>query len=119
MATLQWARLSSYLHIHLRRGAWYRVLELRALDAVLDVNGRRVTVPRPFVEITATPPRHWTVVEPPHSASHGQTHSGGRYAVCPNCRERQLLDRRPDRMRCGRCNGLFEIGWREGYLRES
>lgn len=119
MNALQWARLSADLDVRLRRGAWYRVLQLRALEVVLDVRGTRVTVPRPFVEIVVTPPRRWTVVHEPRLASHGQTDPGGRYAVCPSCRERQLLDGRPGSMRCGRCNGLFEVGWNEAYLTAS
>ena len=57
MPALQWARVNADLNLRLRRGAWYRVLELHALEAVLDVRGGRVTVPRPFLEIVGTPPR--------------------------------------------------------------
>jgi len=67
---LQWARLNADLNIRLRRGAWYRVLELHPLEAVLDVRGGRVTVPRPFLEIVGTPPRRWTVVAELRDASH-------------------------------------------------
>lgn len=112
----QWARLSADIDVPLRRGAWYRVLELRALEVVLDVKGAHVTVPRPFTEIVGRPPRRWTVVPRPRPASHRHTESEGRYAVCPSCRERQSLDGRPSSMRCVRCNGLFDIGWNESYL---
>ena len=116
MTALQWARLSADLDVPLRRGAWYRIVERRALDVVLDVNGACVTVPRPFVEIVARPPRRWTVVPRPRPASHRHADAGGRYAVCPSCRERQSFDGRPSSMRCGRCNSLFDIAWNEAYL---
>jgi hypothetical protein len=113
---LQWARLNANLNLRLRRGAWYRVLELRALEAVLDVHGGRVSVPRPFLEIVDTPPRRWTIVEEPRDALRVPADWGGRYAVCPSCRERQPLERRASDMRCRRCNGLFEIDRKAAYL---
>jgi hypothetical protein len=116
VSALQWARLNADLNVRLRRGAWYRVLELRPLEAVLDVRGGRVTVPRPFLEIVGTPPRRWTVVAELRDASQVPPAWGGRYAVCPNCRERQPLERRSNDMRCQRCAGLYEISWNEGYL---
>ena len=116
MPALQWARLNADLNLRLRRGAWYRVLELHPLEAVLDVRGARVTVPRPFLEIVGTPPRRWTVVAELRDVSQVPPDWGGRYAVCPNCRERQALERRTSDMRCGRCGGQFTIDWNEGYL---
>jgi len=113
---LQWARVNADLNLRLRRGAWYRVLELHPLEAVLDVRGARVTVPRPFLEIVGTPPRRWTVVAELRDVSHVPSAWGGRYAVCPNCRERQPLERRSSDMRCDRCGGVFDIGWNERYL---
>src|SRR5207237_609700 len=80
---LQWARLNADLNLRLRRGAWYRVLELHPLEAVLDVRGARVTVPRPFLEIVGTPPRRWTVVAGLRDASHAPPPRGGRTAVGP------------------------------------
>lgn len=116
MPALQWARLNADMNLRLRRGAWYRVLELHPLEAVLDVRGGRVTVPRPFLEIVGTPPRRWTVVAELRDASQVPPAWGGRYAVCPSCWARQPLERRSSDMRCDRCGGLFEIGWKERYL---
>src|SRR5256885_12567391 len=69
-----------------------------------------------FGELAGPPPRRWTVVAELRDASQVPPAWGGRYAVCPNCRERQPLERRSSDMRCGRCGGLFEVGWNERYL---
>src|SRR5256885_16173043 len=37
---LQWARVNADLNLRLRRGAWYRVLELHPLEAVLGLRRR-------------------------------------------------------------------------------
>ena len=116
MPALQWARLNTDLNLRLRRGAWYRVLELHPLQAVVEVRGAPVTVPRPFLEIVDTPPRRWTVVDELRDWSHVPAALGGRYAVCPNCWARQPVGRRTSNMRCQRCGGRFKVGWNEGYL---
>src|SRR2546428_196723 len=41
-----WARLRADLDVPLRRGAWYEVRKLRPPEAVVDVSGERVSVPR-------------------------------------------------------------------------
>ena len=115
MSALRWARLNADLKLRLRRGAWYRVLELRTLEAVLDVNGVRVNVPRPFLKIVATPPRRWAIVRP-RATRPGRPDVAGQYAVCPNCREREPIDKRMSSLRCGRCNGLFEVDWNDASL---
>jgi hypothetical protein len=118
MPPMRWARLHTdvNLNVRLRRGGWYRVLELRALEAVLDVCGARVTLPRPFLEVAETPPRQWTVVPRPRDAVRVPHDWGARYAVCPSCRGRQPVHGLPSTMRCQRCNGLFEIALRERDL---
>jgi len=41
----------------LRLGAWYRVVApVTALEVVVSIQGTRVAVPRPYVELRATPP---------------------------------------------------------------
>src|SRR2546430_6380713 len=42
----QWARVRARTNCQLRRGAWYRVVELAPLDVVLEVNRRPLRVPR-------------------------------------------------------------------------
>lgn len=116
MAGAQWARLKADLQCALRRGAWYKVLKLGPREAVVEVKGREVAVPRTALEVVAQPPRHWTVVPRPRHAPRLPSSWGQRYAVCPNCRARAPLEGEPQSMRCPRCNGLFEVAWGESYL---
>src|SRR2546430_4288759 len=58
----QWARVRARTNCQLRRGAWYRVVELAPLDVVLEVNRRPLRVPRPFVQVIPIRPRLWSVV---------------------------------------------------------
>jgi hypothetical protein len=103
----QWARLQADYACPLRRGAWYRVLDLTPLEVVVDVHNRSVLVARPYVELAHLPPRRWTVVERPGRKA---PDSSGRYAVCPSCRERVPLPGNPPTLRCRRCQGTFEVG---------
>lgn len=111
-AISQWARLRPDESAHLRRGAWYRVVRLTPLEAVLDVNGRPTAVPRPSLQIVPTAPSRWTVVpRPPNAGGRLPLSWGPRYGVCPQCRERARIETRATSMRCPKCNGHFEIGW--------
>ena len=51
-----YARLREDVNIRLRRGAWYRVLKVEGLKAILEVNGRNVLVAAPLLEIVNRPP---------------------------------------------------------------
>jgi len=112
----QYARLDTDVNCELRRGAWYRVLRLAQLEAVLDVARREVSVPREYLQIRPTPPQRWTVVPRPRDAQRVPESWGGRYGVCPNCRARSPLVGRPPKLRCDRCNGLYDVAWEEAYL---
>ncbi len=116
MAGHQWARLRADLDCDLRRGAWYRIIEMARLEVIVDVRGQAVSVPRPFVEILAAPPRRWTVVPRPDNALRLPAHWGPYYGVCPSCGDRAPLLGRPASMRCQRCNGVFAVAWSETYL---
>lgn len=111
MSTGEWARLRPEQTAQLRRGAWYRVVRLTAVEAVLDVAGRPTTVPRPSLQIVPTAPTRWAVVPRPPNAKQLPLAWGSRYAVCPNCRERARLEPKATAMRCPKCNGFFDIGW--------
>ncbi len=115
VSKFQWARLQADVDYKLRRGAWYRVLRLTALEAVVDVHGKPVTVPRPFLEIVRTPPRRWTVVSRPPGTGQRAAGRHTMYAVCPSCRHRMPVRRRPAAMRCQRCKDVFEVAWDESY----
>jgi hypothetical protein len=67
MATRQWARLRPAEAGHLRRGAWYLVVRLTPLEAVL--------------EILSTPPTRWTIVPRPAHASRLPSTWGPRYGA--------------------------------------
>lgn len=112
----QWARLQTDVNVKLRRGAWYRVIKLGAVEALLDVNRQPVSVTRALLQIVPTPPSRWSVVPAPRNARRFPTSWGERYGVCPACRGRAPLEGRPTTMRCTRCNGLYEVAWNEPYL---
>src|SRR5881397_1896152 len=57
-----WARLKADYGCPLRRGAWYRVVSVSPLEAVVDVEQRAVLLPREYLEIVPTRPTRWTVV---------------------------------------------------------
>ena len=116
MATFQWARLKANIKCALRKGAWYRILKLTSADAVLDVKGKPVPVPRGSLQLSPTPALRWTVVPSPKDAPRFPTTWGPSYGVCPNCRDRAQLEGHPGSLRCHRCNGFFEVAWNEAYL---
>jgi len=116
MPQAQWARLQTDVKCTLRRGAWYRILKLTSADAVVDVKGKPVSIPRGTLQLSSTPGARWTVVPRPKGALRLPAAWGPKYAVCPNCRNRASLKGDPARMRCDRCNGLFEVAWNEPYL---
>jgi hypothetical protein len=112
VSSAQWARVRPEQTAKLRQGAWYRVVRLTPVEAVLDVNGRPIAVPRPSLQIVPAPPSRWTVVpRPPGAGGRLPLTWGPHYGVCPNCRERARLEGRPSSMRCPKCNGHFDIGW--------
>jgi hypothetical protein len=112
-----YARLREDVNIRLRRGAWYRVLKVEGLKAILEVNGRRVVVAAPLLEIVKRPPPRWTVVTPVAGSTRKVPPAlAERYGVCPSCGERAALHKRVRRLRCDSCKYEFEIAWDEAYL---
>ncbi len=112
-----YARLRENVNIRLRRGAWYRVLKVQDLKAVLDVGGRPVMVAAALLEIVKRPPPRWTVVTQLGTPSRKTPATlAERYGVCPSCGERAPLPRRVPRLRCTSCKWEFEIAWDEAYL---
>ena len=116
----EWARLRPGIEGKIRRGAWYRVLKLGPVHAVLEVNRKPTPVPRASLTFAAHPPLAWSVVPRPTQSPRMPQSWGEIYLVCPACRERvQLLEGRPATQRCARCNGLFEIHWDEAELQSA
>ncbi len=111
----QWARLRSDASVPLRRGAWYRVLRVTQSDAVLEVNRRVVNVPRAALQVTGRAPGVWAIVPRPGNARQLPLSWGARYGVCPQCHGRAPLPKGPLNMRCGKCGGVFDVGWGEAY----
>ena len=119
IADPQWARLTSDENRGLRRGAWYRVVATTPGEAVLDVNRRRVPLPRASLQFVSTPPQTWTVVSRPPDAHGLPTGWDDKYAVCPSCRNRAPLKQSDLTLRCQRCGGLFRVAWDEWFLTRS
>lgn len=113
---MRWGRLQVDVSSPLRRGAWYRVVRLAPLEAVLDVNRRPLRVPHYLVQVVSHPPTRWSVVPRPTRAGELPPEWGPHYAVCPSCRERAALRGRPRRLECTQCRGEFAVAWDEGYL---
>lgn len=112
-----YARLREDVNVRLRRGAWYRVLKLQDLKAILEVSGKPVKVASALLEIVRRPPPRWTVVTPTGNGTKKSPPSlAQRYGVCPSCGERAPLPRRIARLRCAYCKWEFEIAWDEDYL---
>jgi hypothetical protein len=109
---MQWGRLQIDYNLDIRRGAWYRIRQLGALQAVIDVQGHQVELPTPFLEVVERPPQRWSVVPRPRDAVRLPSSWGDRYGVCPSCCERQQIAGRPRHMTCRRCRREFPIGWR-------
>jgi len=101
----------------LRRGAWYRVVELTPEETVLEVNRRLLRVPRTFVQILPLRPPLWSLVRRRPDDAAPAAEEDGKYAVCPNCCERSpLIDSGPT-LRCRRCGAVSAIGWSDSPWR--
>jgi hypothetical protein len=111
-----WARLQADLNCNMRRGAWYRLLKVQGLAAVVEVNRKPVPILRAFVQISQSAPRRWTVVATPQTSKPLPPDLGAQYAVCPSCRDRVPLRGRPSRLLCERCSVEFAVAWEEHYL---
>jgi hypothetical protein len=106
------ARLQADVPLKLRRGAWYRVVELDDLQAVIDVNRRKVGVLRAWLEIRRQPPLCWSVVQGEAENRKTPPQLRGMYGVCPGCRARAPLPKkRVETLACARCRQEFAIDW--------
>lgn len=113
---IMFARVQDDVPLKLRRGAWYRVLELNDLQAVIEVNRRRIGVLRAWLEIRQHPPQRWSVVEGAKDNRKAPPHLRGTYGVCPNCRARAPLPKRAKAHQCAKCRGEFEVNWAEAGI---
>src|SRR2546428_417513 len=113
----QWARVRARTNCPLRRGAWYRVLSLTAVEAVLEVHGRPLSVPRPLLQVLPIRPRMWSVVSRLRGAVTPPASWGARYGVCPRCAARAPLHERQATLRCPNCSFAFLIAWSDSHWR--
>ena len=93
------ARLQADVPLKMRRGAWYRVIQLTDLQAVIEINHRKVGVLRAWLEIAQRPPLRWSVVHGSAENRKAPPHLRGTYGVCPNCRARAPLQTTEWRLR--------------------
>ena len=115
MSNLGWARATNRTADVLRRGAWYPILE-KTEDGrvvVVEVDQKPVRVSRVDVQVRQDEPLHWCVV---YRAGVMRPTFGGAtppptYAVCPQCRERQEFDGKPELMVCKKCSKQAEVDW--------
>ena len=111
------ARVQADVPLKLRKGAWYRVLEINDLQAVIEVNRRRVGVLRAWLEIRDRPPQRWAVVEGAKDNAKAPPPLRGTYGVCPNCRARSPIPKRARAQQCKKCGQEFEIDWAEAGIK--
>jgi hypothetical protein len=105
------ARLQADVPLQIRRGAWYRVLDLTDLQAVIEVNRRPVGVLRAWLEIRQHPPLRWSVVQGAERSRKGPPQLRGIYGVCPGCRTRVPLPKRVEALECRKCRQEFVVDW--------
>jgi len=111
MVSEQWARLRADVYCGLRRGAWYKVILAGHELVAVDVERERLLIPRRVLELVDARPALWTVVSHTRDSVSFPPDRGKRFAVCPNCRFRQVPIGEPKMLRCSRCNELFEVNW--------
>jgi len=111
-----WARLRVDVNCGLRRGGWYRVVQVTGAEAVLEVTPDPVPVPRRLLETVFRRPFRWSVVPRPRDARNVPSGWGDRYVVCPVCSARAPMKGHPADLTCPKCHGVFGIAWDERYL---
>jgi hypothetical protein len=114
----QWARVKgAATGGGLRRGAWYRVVQLSSREAVVAVETQEVRLPRGALEFASVRPHIWTLVPTPATARGMAVRAGELYAVCPGCRSRAPLAGSPQSLRCPRCKDTYKVGWEEWFIK--
>ena len=110
-----WARVRARAECPLRRGAWYRVVDLTPVEAYVEVNHRLLHIPRAFVQVLPLRPPLWSIVAGPRS---GDGAGAARvYGVCPSCCSRTPIGGKVRTLRCARCHGVFAVGWSDSPWR--
>ena len=110
-----WARVRPKADCPLRRGAWYRVVEITPVEAIVDVNHRLLHIPRAFVQILPLRPPLWSVIPGPGDTAGPGAHR--LFAVCPSCCARAALHSQAPTLKCPRCGAVAAVAWSEGEWR--
>lgn len=111
--TQYWARVRARAECPLRRGAWYRVVDLTPVEAYVDVNHRLLHIPRAFVQVLPLRPPLWSVVPGEREGAA----SPRMYGVCPSCCSRAPLQGKVRTLRCPKCQGAFAVAWADSHWR--
>src|SRR5256712_9829500 len=111
-----WARLRVDVNCGLRRGGWYRVVQVTGVEAVLEVTPEPVPVPRRLIETVFRRPFRWSIVPRPRDARNVPSGRGDRYVMCPVCSARAPMKGHPADLACPKCHGGFGFAGDERYL---
>src|SRR6266566_1453940 len=104
-----WARLRVDVNCGLRRGGWYRVVQVTGVEAVLEVTPEPVPVPRRLIETVFRRPFRWSIVPRPRDARNVPSGWGDRYGVVP-VGSRPAPNEGPSRgPACPKGHGVFGI----------
>jgi len=103
-----WAQIIRLCMQPLRRGSWYRVLDLSQPGTVtVEAFGAPFVVERDCVSLHDARPEAWSVVHEDGPSPY----YGGVYGVCPQCLERQRLDGNESELTCPSCDRTYPVDW--------
>lgn len=113
-----WATAKPFSRPMPRAGAWYPVVAENGENrVVLQINERRVAVPRQLLEFRASRPTRFTVVsralDDPNPAAGTPDDFGRTYAVCPACGSRVFVFDTQSAAACSSCGHRGEVAWWE------
>jgi hypothetical protein len=103
-----WAQIVRLCMQPLRRGSWYRVVDVSQPGTVtVEVFGAPFVVDRDCVSLHDARPEAWSVVHEDGPSSY----YGGVYGVCPQCLARQRLDGNESELTCPSCHRTYPVDW--------
>lgn len=103
-----WAQIVRLCMQPLRRGSWYRVVDVSQPGTVtVEAFGAPFVVDRDCVSLHDDRPEAWSVVHEDGPSSY----YGGVYGVCPQCLARQRLDGNESELTCPSCHRTYPVDW--------